>query len=241
MIVICTFDPFGADRYIYHCGTYLHAPSSEPVLTKDGFWNVFVNTRGRIGDVSDEYKALMHFLVDGTAAEGTFAQKLKCKAAEADLRYCKKMLHDPEAEYINLEWIHAVMKSILADELPFEKELAENAEGHTYEMAVKLRSASGIAYTTAVERACTGGRYVTVIMSTIATPEKHGPSHLFCERFVDSSSLQCLASRKPVRYGIEVASGPKYQKCPVMLSPDVAAVAFRKTPYSETEWYCIAL
>ena len=60
IIFICTFDPFGLNRYIYTFeNRCLEDP--EPRLHDDAI-KMFVNTKGVIGEVNDGFRELMHFL-----------------------------------------------------------------------------------------------------------------------------------------------------------------------------------
>lgn len=108
-------------------------------------------------------------------------------------------------------------------------------------MTVNLRSASGVTYTTDVTCACDSGKRVICQMSTIAIPDGYGPARLFCEQFTDSNGQPCHTGRNMAQDIMQEARKLKYQKCPVMLSPNVAAIGFQKSPSSETEWYCLAL
>lgn len=60
IIFICTFDPFGLDRYVY---TFENRCLEDvrPSL-RDEAIKMFVNTKGHIGDVNDDFRELMHFL-----------------------------------------------------------------------------------------------------------------------------------------------------------------------------------
>lgn len=60
IIFICTFDPFEAGRYVYTFENLCLEDNSLPL--NDEAVKVFVNTKGTVGNVSDEFKELMHFL-----------------------------------------------------------------------------------------------------------------------------------------------------------------------------------
>ena len=60
IIFICTFDPFEAERYIYTFENVCLEDSSQQL--KDETIKVFVNTKGKNGEVSDYFRELMHFL-----------------------------------------------------------------------------------------------------------------------------------------------------------------------------------
>ena len=60
VIFICTFDPFESNRYIY---TFENRCDEDPsIALNDGAIKVFINTKGSVGTVSEEFKELIHFL-----------------------------------------------------------------------------------------------------------------------------------------------------------------------------------
>lgn len=60
IIFICTFDPFGEDRYLY---TFENTCRENPDLhLNDEAIKLFVNTKGTKGNVSRQFKELVHFL-----------------------------------------------------------------------------------------------------------------------------------------------------------------------------------
>ncbi len=60
VIFICTFDPFDRGRYVY---TFENLCLEDNELhLNDEALKIFVNTKGTIGNVSDEFRELMHFL-----------------------------------------------------------------------------------------------------------------------------------------------------------------------------------
>ena len=60
VIFICTFDMFNQGRYIYRFENI--CTEDHNLKLEDGAIKVFVNTKGTVGDVSEEFKELMHFL-----------------------------------------------------------------------------------------------------------------------------------------------------------------------------------
>ena len=67
VIFICTFDPFGKGRYVYR---FENLCIDEPeIALNDEAIKVFVNTKGTVGDVSEEFKELMHFIDTSEMAE----------------------------------------------------------------------------------------------------------------------------------------------------------------------------
>ena len=60
VIFICTFDPFEKGRFIY---TFKNTCVEDPDASLDDeTYKVFINTKGTIGNVSDDFRELMHFL-----------------------------------------------------------------------------------------------------------------------------------------------------------------------------------
>ena len=60
VIFICTFDPFDEDRSIYRFRNVCQ--QNLALELKDGTEKVFVNTKGHLGDVDEEYKQVMNIL-----------------------------------------------------------------------------------------------------------------------------------------------------------------------------------
>ncbi|MBO4808328.1 MAG: Rpn family recombination-promoting nuclease/putative transposase [Lachnospiraceae bacterium] len=60
IIFICTFDLFGEDRYIYKFES--RCEDNPELKLNDGAVKVFINTKGSIGNVSDSFRELMHFI-----------------------------------------------------------------------------------------------------------------------------------------------------------------------------------
>lgn len=80
VIFICTFDPFGHDEYLYHCGEYYHLSDGSYHPLGDDTWKVFVNAKGHKGDVSDGFRSLMRYIMDGEAQD-PYTQALENKVA----------------------------------------------------------------------------------------------------------------------------------------------------------------
>lgn len=80
VIFVCTFDPFGYDEYIYRCGSHYQLSDGSYHLLKDDAWKVFVNAGGHKGNASDEFKALMRYIMEGKA-EDPYTQSLENKVA----------------------------------------------------------------------------------------------------------------------------------------------------------------
>lgn len=80
VIFICTFDPFGADEYVYRDANYHQLSDGSYHLLGDDAWKIFVNAKGHKGNVSDEFKSLMRYIMDGEA-EDPYTQALDQKVA----------------------------------------------------------------------------------------------------------------------------------------------------------------
>ena len=80
VIFICTFDPFGHDEYIYRCGEYYQLSDGSYHPLGDDAWKIFVNAKGHKGDVSDGFRSLMRYIMDGEAQD-PYTQALEKKVA----------------------------------------------------------------------------------------------------------------------------------------------------------------
>lgn len=80
VIFICTFDPFGHDEYIYRCGEYYQLSDGSYYPLKDDAWKIFVNAKGHKGKVSDKFKALMRYIMEGKA-EDSYTRTLEKKVS----------------------------------------------------------------------------------------------------------------------------------------------------------------
>ena len=79
IIFICTFDPFDKGHYVY---SFQNMCKEIPSLAlNDGTEKVFVNTRGTLGEVDEEFKQVMDFF-NGQETEGTFARELEHQVAQ---------------------------------------------------------------------------------------------------------------------------------------------------------------
>lgn len=74
VIFVCTFDLFGKDQYVYRFRNVCQQIPS--LMLEDGTEKVFVNTKGHLGDVNDEFKQVMD-IFNGLTAEGEFAEELQ--------------------------------------------------------------------------------------------------------------------------------------------------------------------
>ena len=99
VIFICNYDPFGRNRYLY---TFENICREEPdLLFGDETVKVIVNTRGEIGEISEELKEVIRYLNDGTIS-GQYSQELDTAVTavksneERRLEYMTLAMHDME-------------------------------------------------------------------------------------------------------------------------------------------------
>ena len=78
VIFVCTFDPFGHGEYIYRCGEYYRLSDGSYQPLGDDAWKIFVNADGHKGNVSDEFKILMRYIMKGEA-KNPYTQTLEKK------------------------------------------------------------------------------------------------------------------------------------------------------------------
>lgn len=73
IIFICTFDPFGQGRYQY---TFENLCKEDPNISlDDGTYKLFFNTKGKLDDVSDDIKQILHYF-DGILSDNPYVQQL---------------------------------------------------------------------------------------------------------------------------------------------------------------------
>ena len=73
VIFICTYDPFGQGRYVY---TFENLCREDPSLTLgDGATKIILNTKGSVGEISDNLKALLRYM-DGFAPGDDYTREL---------------------------------------------------------------------------------------------------------------------------------------------------------------------
>ena len=106
VIFICNYDPFGRNRYLY---TFENICREEPdLLFGDETVKVIVNTRGEIGEISEELKEVIRYLNDGTVS-GQYSQELDTAVTavksneERRLEYMTLAMHDMEIREEALE------------------------------------------------------------------------------------------------------------------------------------------
>ena len=99
IIFICTYDPFGKGRSIY---TFENRCIEDPELRfKDDAVKVIVNTKGTVGDISEELKEIIRYIDTGLAG-GRYTQQLEesvrvIKASEERrLEYMNMMIREME-------------------------------------------------------------------------------------------------------------------------------------------------
>ena len=80
VIFICRFDPFGEGRYQY---TFENRCLENPSLPLgDGTQKIFLNTKGKTGDISDGLRNFLRYLENQTPAD-TYTEHLEEKVAKA--------------------------------------------------------------------------------------------------------------------------------------------------------------
>ena len=99
VIFICNYDPFGRNRYVY---TFENTCREEPgLLFGDETVKVIVNTRGEIGEISEELKEVIRYLNDGSVS-GQYSKELDTAVTaiksneERRLEYMTLAMHDME-------------------------------------------------------------------------------------------------------------------------------------------------
>jgi len=106
VIFICNYDPFGKNRYVY---TFENTCREVPgLLFGDETVKVIVNTRGEIGEISEELNEVIRYLNDGTVT-GQYSQELDTAVSavksneERRLEYMTLAMHDMEIREEALE------------------------------------------------------------------------------------------------------------------------------------------
>ena len=99
VIFICNYDPFGRNRYIY---TFENRCIEEPDMTfGDETMKVVVNTKGSVGEISEELKEILVYLDEGRAT-GKYTKQLDDavqlvkSSEERRHEYMVMMIHDME-------------------------------------------------------------------------------------------------------------------------------------------------
>ena len=99
VIFLCTFDPFRLGRHIY---TFRNTcDESDGLKLNDGAVTIFLNTQGKIDDISGELKAFLDFMT-GKANGDPFVRELEDRMKVAKLNaewrriYMFQMLHERE-------------------------------------------------------------------------------------------------------------------------------------------------
>ena len=72
VIFICSFDPFGKDRYVYSFENICKGENSgDDIFLQDEAYKVFINTKGTKGNVSDNFKELMDYFNNSENAKSS--------------------------------------------------------------------------------------------------------------------------------------------------------------------------
>ena len=99
VIFICNYDPFGTGRYIYTFEN--RCIEDTDLVLGDETRKVIVNTKGTVGEISDELRELIAYLDDGKAT-GTYTRQLEDavevikSSEERRHEYMIMMVHDME-------------------------------------------------------------------------------------------------------------------------------------------------
>ncbi len=79
VIFICTYDPFGQGRWVY---TFENLCKEDTrIALDDGAAKVILNTKGRVGEISADLKALLRYM-DGAAPESDYTRALESAVME---------------------------------------------------------------------------------------------------------------------------------------------------------------
>ena len=82
VIFICTFDLFGKGRHIYSFRNF--CAEDKAIELNDGAYTIFLNTKGKLNDISPELKNFLKFVDNGKIADDdTFVKILDKKLKEA--------------------------------------------------------------------------------------------------------------------------------------------------------------
>ena len=79
VIFICTYDPFGRGRWVYTFESLCREDTA--IALDDGAAKVVLNTKGRVGEISADLKALLRY-IDGAAPESAYTRALDSAVAE---------------------------------------------------------------------------------------------------------------------------------------------------------------
>ena len=93
VIFICTYDPFGKGRYIYTFDQT--AQQDRSVVLEDEAIKIVLNTKGTVGDISEELKATLEYM-DGQLPTTDYAKELETAVEEV------KASEDWRREYMTL-------------------------------------------------------------------------------------------------------------------------------------------
>ena len=82
VIFICTFDLFNKGRHIYTFKNF--CAEDKEIELNDGAYTIFLNTKGKLDDVSPELKNFLNFVGQGKIVKGdSFIEILDKKVKEA--------------------------------------------------------------------------------------------------------------------------------------------------------------
>ncbi len=107
VIFICAFDPFGKRRHMYSFQNY--CTEDKEIALGDGAYTVYLNTKGRLNDVSPELKRFLDFVGKNKVSEDAFIKTLDQKVREAKE---------------NTEWRSEYMKLLTIEDEKFAEGIA---------------------------------------------------------------------------------------------------------------------
>ena len=83
VIFICNYDPYGKSRYIYTLRN--RCDEDFEVLLKDEAAKIVINTKGTVGDIGDDLKAVIKYMDTGVAStEYTKALDAEVESVKSD-------------------------------------------------------------------------------------------------------------------------------------------------------------
>ena len=81
IIFICDFDLFGENRYVYTFENRCLEDYELPLM--DGTKKIFLNAKGKVGDISPELKAFLEYVGRGTVGDDEFVKELNSEVTKA--------------------------------------------------------------------------------------------------------------------------------------------------------------
>ena len=96
VIFICTFDPFKQDQYVYSFENVCQMENQKDnILLGDDTYKIFINTKGKTGNVTETFIEFMNYFNDSrTAGESTNPLVHSLDAAVREARNNERWRHD---------------------------------------------------------------------------------------------------------------------------------------------------